>query len=131
VTRPRKWTRPIAVLALALAAQPALAEWQRLGEEGLVDRLSGALVAYEGVGWQSFLPTGRMIYRGDEAPSGNTSRGEWWARDDRLCSRWHPGGAWECYSVEVDGAGGIRFIDAYGNISAGRFLPDPAKDVGE
>jgi hypothetical protein len=26
---------------------------------------------------------------------------------------------WTCYAVEVDGAGGVRFIDAWGNISAG------------
>jgi len=131
VTRPRKWTRPVAALALALAATPALAEWQRLGAEGLVERLSGAEVAYEGVGWQSFLASGQTFYRGGEAPFGNTSRGEWRAQNDSLCSRWQPGGEWECYWVEVDGTGGIRFIDAYGNTSAGRFVPEPAQDVSE
>ena len=78
-------------------------------------------MTYEGIGWQSFLVSGRMIYRGAEAPSGSSSPGEWRVQDDSLCSRWQPGGEWECYRVEIDGQGGIRFIDAYGNISAGRF----------
>ena len=88
---------------------------------GLIDRLSGAEVTYEGIGWQRFLVSGRMIYRGAEAPSGSASPGEWRVEDDSLCSRWQPGGEWECYRVEIDGQGGVRFIDAYGNISAGRF----------
>jgi hypothetical protein len=131
VTRPRKWTRPVAALVLVLAATPALAEWQRLDAEGLVDRLGGAEVIYEGIGWQRFLVSGRMVYRGAEAPSGSSSPGEWRVQNDSLCSRWQPGGEWECYWVEVDGVGGVRFIDAFGNISAGRFAPDPAEDVGE
>ena len=131
MTRPRKWTRPVAALALMLAATPALAEWERLDAGALIDRLSGAEVTYEDIGWQRFLVSGRMIYRGAEAPSGSSSPGEWRVQDDSLCSRWQPGGEWECYRVEIDGQGGIRFIDAYGNISAGRFASDPAQDLGE
>jgi hypothetical protein len=37
---------------------------------------------------------------------------------------------WECYWVEVDGAGGIRFTDAYGNVSTGRLVTVPGAGSG-
>jgi hypothetical protein len=129
VTGARKWTRLMAGLALALAAGPAQAEWQRLDGPGLVEVLSGAEVDYDGAAWQEFLPSGRTVYRVGEAPTGSSSQGDWRAENDSYCSRWRPGGEWECYWVEVDGAGGIRFIDAYGNISAGHFVTETDEDV--
>ena len=122
MTDPRKWTRLSGVLGLVLAASPAFAEWQRLDGDGLVAALNGAEVSYDGAAWQRFLPSGRTVYRVGEAPSGEASWGQWRAQEDSYCSRWPPGQHWECYWVEVDGAGGIRFIDAYGNTSAGHFV---------
>lgn len=123
----RKWTRLAGVLAATLAAHPALGDWQRLDAEGLVEELSGADVDFEGVAWQRFLPSGRTLYRVGEAPSGQSNWGDWRADDDSYCSRWRPGGEWECYWVEVDGEGGIRFIDAYGNVSTGHFVTEPSE----
>jgi hypothetical protein len=92
VTDPRKWTRLMAALALALAAGPALAEWQRLdGRRDLVEALSGAEVDYDGAAWQEFLPSGRTVYRVGEAPTGSSSQGDWRVENDSYCSRWPSG----------------------------------------
>ena len=121
-----KWTRLAAraggALALSLAAGPASADWQRLGGPALADALGDAEVSYDGVAWQHFLPTGRMVTRASEAPAGAASWGEWRVERDSACIRMPPATAWECYWVEVDGAGGIRFIDGYGNVSTGHFV---------
>jgi hypothetical protein len=109
-------------MALALAAGPALAEWQRLDGDGIVETLSGSEVDYNGAAWQEFLPSGRTFYRVEEAPPGGTRLGDWRAEAGSFCSRWPPRDDWTCYAVEVDGAGGIRFIDTWGNISEGRFV---------
>jgi hypothetical protein len=125
MTDPCKWTRPVAALALLLAAGPALADWQRLDGDGIAEVLSGAVVDYDGAAWQEFLASGLTLYRVGEAPSGDTSRGDWRADGGNYCSRWPPGEDWTCYAVEVDGTGGIRFIDSWGNISAGHFVTEP------
>ena len=49
--------------------------------------------------------------------------GIWMLRDDARCLKWNRAMDWECYRVETDGADGIRFIDAYGNVSEGRLAP--------
>jgi hypothetical protein len=122
VTGPRKWTRLLGGLALAAVAGPALADWMRLDGDGITEALNGAQVDYDGVAWQEFLPSGRTIYRAGEAPSGSTSQGDWRVEAGNYCSRWPPGSDWTCYAVEIDGAGGVRFIDAWGNVSAGHFV---------
>jgi hypothetical protein len=122
VTDPSKWTRLTGAMVLALAATPALAEWARLGDDGIVAALTGAEVDYDGAAWQAFLPTGRTMYRVGEAPEGETSRGDWRVEAGNYCSRWPPSDTWTCYAVEVDGQGGVRFIDSWGNVSAGHFI---------
>lgn len=109
-----------ALAALLAAAGPAVAEWQRLDADALEATLTDAEVSYESAGWQHFLPSGRMVIRAGEAPSGAASWGEWRIDRDSYCARMPPATDWECYWVEVDGAGGIRFTDAYGNVSTGR-----------
>ena len=42
MTDPSKWTRLTGAMVLALAATPALAEWARLGDDGIVAALAGA-----------------------------------------------------------------------------------------
>jgi hypothetical protein len=110
------------VLAAWVATGPALAEWQRLGADALEGALAGAEVSYDGIAWQHFLPSGRMVTRSGEAPSGAASWGEWRTDRDSTCTRMPPATEWECYWVEGDGEGGIRFIDAYGNVSTGHFV---------
>jgi hypothetical protein len=91
VTGPRKWTRLMGALALALAATPALAEWARLDGDGIVEALTGAQVDYDGAAWQEFLPSGRTIYRGGGGAQGSTSQGDWRVEAGNYCSRWPPG----------------------------------------
>ena len=124
MTGSRKWTRLAAGMTLATLATPAFAEWQRLDGPGLIDALSGAEIDYDGAAWQEFLPSGRTLYRVGEAPSGQTSWGDWREQAGSYCSRWPPSDDWTCYAVEVDGAGGVRFIDSWGNVSAGHFVED-------
>jgi hypothetical protein len=126
VKAPSKWTRaprPIgALIAVLAAAGPALADWQRLDAAALEATLADAEVSYDGIAWQHFLPSGRMVTRSAEAPSGAASWGEWRIDRDSYCARMPPATEWECYWVEIDGAGGIRFIDGYGNVSTGAFV---------
>lgn len=124
MSRSRRWTRLLAFAALVLAADPARADWQRLDAEALVAALSGTQVDYDGAAWQMFLPDGRTFYRVGETPAGTTSLGDWRVQGDSYCTRWQPGGEWECYWVEIDGAGGVRFVDGFGNVSAGRFVTE-------
>lgn len=125
MSRSLGWTRLLVLAALALAAGPARADWQRLDADALVAALSGTQVDFDGAAWQLFLPSGRTLYRVGETPAGTTSLGDWRAQDDSYCSRWQPGGEWECYWVEIDGVGGIRFVDGFGNVSAGHFVTVP------
>lgn len=118
----RKWTRLVAGMTLLLVAGPALADWERLDGDGIRAVLTGAQVDYDGAAWQEFLSSGRTIYRVGEAPTGSTSTGEWRAEAGSYCSRWPPRDDWTCYAVEVDGAGGIRFVDAWGNVSTGQIV---------
>lgn len=111
-------TAGIAILILTLAAGPAAADWTRLTTEEIAAALADRDVTYENDAWQRFLPSGRTIYRW-----GETSWGYWRAEADHYCSQWPPAQPWECYHVEVDGQGGIRFTDDYGNVSTGVFAP--------
>jgi hypothetical protein len=115
-----------APLALSLVAGGAVAgpDWRRLDAAALAATLTGAEVAYDGIAWQHFLATGRVLSRSGEAPSGETSWGEWRVERDSYCARMPPDTEWECYWVEVDGQGGVRFIDGYGNVSTGRFVAE-------
>lgn len=125
MTRSRKTTRSAIAIVLTLClARAAGADhvWDRLGTEDIVAWLSGAEIDFDGAAWQRFLPSGQTIYRVGEAPSGSTSQGEWRAEAGNFCSRWPPADTWDCYAVEVDGAGGVRFVDSYGNVSTGRFV---------
>jgi hypothetical protein len=126
VKSPSKWTRArrltCGVFAVCVASGPALADWQRLDSAALEGLLADAQVSYDGIAWQHFLPSGRMVIRAGEAPSGDASWGEWRVERDSYCARMPPATEWECYWVEVDGAGGIRFIDGYGNVSTGHFV---------
>jgi hypothetical protein len=114
----------IATLGLLLGPGPALADWMRLDGPGLVEALTGSQIDYGGAAWQSFQSSGRTLYRTGESPSGTTSQGLWREQGGSYCSRWPPGADWTCYAVEVDGSGGVRFIDDAGSVSAGRFLPE-------
>jgi len=107
---------------LMFAAGPAFAEWKALGSDGIAAHLRGAEVVYDEDTWQQFLASGRTLYRVGQPPYVDASWGDWRAENDRYCSRWSPGAQWDCYVVEVDGAGGIRFVDEWGNVSAGQFV---------
>jgi hypothetical protein len=106
---------------LALAASPALADWRMLDDAEIAGALTGRRVVYEDVGWQMFTAAGRTLFHAGEARMGQTSLGEWQVRDGRSCQRWTTIADWTCYTVEYDGADGVRFTDALGNVSAGRF----------
>ena len=101
----------------ALIPWVALADaWQTLETAEIAEILTRHDLTYETGAFQRFLPSGRTLYR-----NGETSWGYWRAEADRYCSQWPPGEDWACYVVEHDGATGLRFIDAWGNISTGVF----------
>ena len=115
-----KWTWVAALLAALTVPGPALADWARLEGPALEAALAGAEITLDGGGWQHVLPAGRVVTRSGEAPSGATSWAEWRVDAEGYCTRMPVATEWVCYTVEVDGLGGIRFIDGYGNASAGR-----------
>jgi hypothetical protein len=80
-------------------------------------------VVYPDVGWERHEANGRLLARAVEGPWGRTSVGEWQVAGGQRCLRWHRGQDWACYRVEIgaDDASAIpiRFVDDYGNVSAG------------
>ncbi|AHM05552.1 hypothetical protein roselon_03294 [Roseibacterium elongatum DSM 19469] len=115
----------MALMMLGLVALPgaALAQWRTLGDAEIEGVLSGRTVLYDRVGWQIFGATGRTVFRAEEAAMGQISVGEWRVIDNRYCQRWSRVADWACYTLDYDGADGVRFTDALGNPSAGRFAP--------
>jgi hypothetical protein len=112
-----KWTRAL-VVALTLAGAPALAD-----DPGDLARLLARHdVIYNGIAWERHEPNGRILLRSTEGPYGRTSVGEWRIEDGARCLRWTRAMAWECYTVMLDGAGGITFTDTSGNVSTGRLV---------
>lgn len=122
MSHPRKWTRALGFL-LCVAPVPALADWQALTGRALEAALIAHDVRYDDVAWERHLSDGMLLLRSMEGAWGRTSLGIWMLRDDARCLKWNRAMDWECYRVETDGADGIRFIDAYGNVSEGRLAP--------
>lgn len=119
---PRLTAMAVALSCLAVGAPHANGEdWRRLGEAEIAVRLGGAEIDFDGVAWQVFRADGVTLFRSPEAPAGSTSRGEWRVERDSVCSRWPGDSEWECYWVEVTDSGRIRFVDGYGNVTAGTF----------
>jgi hypothetical protein len=102
---------------------PALADWQALTGRALEAALIAHDVHYDDVAWERHLSDGMLLLRSMEGAWGRTSLGIWMLRDESRCLKWNRAMDWECYRVETDGADGIRFIDAYGNVSEGRLAP--------
>lgn len=121
MTDPRKWTRALA-LSLALLPTPVLADWQAVEGQALMQLLTGHDIDYEGVGWERHEPDGRLLMRLTEGEAGTTSLGQWYAPGDMRCLRFSNDAGWDCYFVETDGAGGVRFTDSRGNHSTGRLV---------
>jgi hypothetical protein len=151
VTDPRKWTRAILV-ALVLAPGAAIAEeaggepsvpsvdvpsvetggdgaspeeavWTPMTGPEIWLVLGGVDVAYGDLAWERHEPRGILLFRTVEGIYGATSIGQWDVQGDARCLRWNRAAEWECYTVETDGADGIRFTDAFGNVSEGRLVP--------
>lgn len=116
----RKWTRALAV-ATMLAPPTAMAQAQ--GDSDLAAILVSHDIVYDGVAWERHAASGRIILRSLEDPDGTTSLGEWQIVEGARCLRWRPAMDWECYAVELDGAGGITMTDALGNAITGRLVP--------
>ena len=121
MTDPRKWTRALA-MALLLRPGPALADWQRVTGEALMPLLIGLDVVYADVGWDRHEPDGRLLTRTMEGNGGRTRLGQWYVPGDMRCLRWERDAGWDCYIVEVDGEGGVRFTDSRGNHSTGELV---------
>jgi hypothetical protein len=119
----RTGRRALAALALALAAAPALADWRVLDGAEIAAVLTTHDVIFDGVAWERHLANGRVLVRGLEGPAGRTSIGTWTVQGDARCLRWTRAQPWECYSVEGDGAAGIRYTDTWRNVSTGRLAP--------
>jgi len=64
---------------------------------------------------QEFHAAGQTTY-----VAGRPSLGSWAVRADQYCSQWPPNDQWECYDME-SATGAVRFLDAYGNITEGRY----------
>lgn len=94
--------------------------WRSVGDAAA---LGAFLVAndlsYETGATQRFLPSGRTLY-----DFGESSWGFWRVEAGQYCSQWPPGDDWACFTVEIDGAGAVRFTDARGNVSVGRVIAD-------
>ncbi|MDG4648495.1 hypothetical protein P6F26_08555 [Roseibacterium sp. SDUM158017] len=126
MSHPRKWTRALVraacVASAILAPAPAMADWRGLYGPEIVAALTAYDVAYDDLAWERHEANGMLLVRSLEGPSGRTSVGEWMVRGDARCLRWNGAGGWECYAVQTDGGDGIRFTDAYGNVSEGRLV---------
>lgn len=94
--------------------------WRGVGDDAA---LGAFLVAndlsYETGAVQRFLASGRTLY-----DFGEPSWGFWRVEAGQYCSQWPPSDDWDCYTVEVDGAGAVRFTDARGNASVGQVIAD-------
>lgn len=113
------------IAALLTAGSPALAEWRALDDAEIEAALTDRRVIYvDDLGWQLFAGTGRTVVRLSEAPFGATSVGEWTVLQGRYCQRWTRVAEWACFTVEIDGTGGVRFIDRLGNVSSGHVAPE-------
>jgi hypothetical protein len=102
---------------------PALAEWSSVGAGDLALLLEDRDVRYGDLAWERHESNGILLFRTVEGPFGRTSLGQWRLEGNMRCLRWNRAAEWECYRVEIDGAGGIRFIDAWDNVSEGRLVP--------
>ncbi|MEM9756750.1 MAG: hypothetical protein AAF914_12185, partial [Pseudomonadota bacterium] len=112
-TSKRAAMRWLGVLMVWVAA-PAMADgWARLDDAGIAALLTDARVEYSAA-WQEFRASGRTLY-----DAGQPSWGYWRVENGAYCSQWPPSADWACYAVEADGAGGVRFIGAAGDISEG------------
>lgn len=110
--------RHIAAMTLVLWAGSAVAQdWQGFeSDAALRDFLIAHPLEYETGAFQQFNASGRTLYRTAE-----TSWGYWRIEAGQYCSQWPPSDAWDCYDVSQDGAGQVRFVDAWGNASVGTF----------
>lgn len=116
----RKWTRVLAAAAM-LAPQAAMAQAQAEGDLAAV--LVAHDIVYEGQAWVRHAATGRIVLRSLEGPNGATSLGEWRIEQGARCLRWNRAMDWECYTVTLDGEGGITMTDAFGTAVTGRLVP--------
>lgn len=109
--------RHIAAMLLVWAAGAVGAQdWQRFEDDATLRAfLIAHPLVYETGAFQQFNPSGRTLYRTAE-----TSWGYWRVEGGQYCSQWPPSDGWDCYDVSRDGAGAVRFVDAWGNASVGR-----------
>ncbi|NKX46428.1 hypothetical protein [Roseicyclus persicicus] len=121
MTLTRRSTRALAVVA-ALAPAPALADWRVVHRDEAVALLTTHDIAYDDIAWERHEADGRLLARVAEGARATTSVGEWRFVGDARCLRWSGADRWECYRVEADDAGGVRFIDGYRNVSTGALV---------
>lgn len=115
-------------LAVLVTLTPALAQDAATSPDmALTEILIAHDVVYDGIGWERHAANGRLVLRLEEGPFASTSLGEWRVEGEARCLRWTRAMDWECYAVTLDGAGGIAFTDAFGNVSAGRLVAREAR----
>ncbi len=122
MTGSRKLIRAMAALALLT---PGVARAEDAPD--LFAILTTHDVIYDEIGWERHAANGRLMVQLDEDMRSRLSFGEWWLSGDARCLRWHRAMDWECYTIVLDGAGGISFTDDFGNVSAGRLVPRDAE----
>ena len=111
--------RHIAAIVFCAATGTACAEpvdaWQPFADDAALEAfLIAHPLTYETGAWQSFLPSGRTLYR-----HVRTSWGYWRISDVRLCIQWPPANDWVCYETAHDDGMSVRFLDDWGNVSIG------------
>jgi hypothetical protein len=101
------------VVLVATAGGAAAQSWEAMSGPDIAAALTDQVVIYEDAK-QKFFASGRTLYT-----TVDDSWGTWAVRGDQYCSTWPPSGSWGCYDMTRDGLG-VRFVDAYGNVSEGK-----------
>ncbi|MDU8926490.1 hypothetical protein RXV86_03740 [Alisedimentitalea sp. MJ-SS2] len=106
------------VLVAAFIGQGVAADaWRAMSGQQILEELTDRELVYDGGAWQRFNASGRTLYN-----AGTDSWGYWSVRGDQYCSQWPPDAFWACYDMAMDGER-FRFVDAFGNVSAGTRKP--------
>lgn len=107
-----------AILLAASGSTAQAQDWHVLVGAGIAQGLTDRTVIYDNGATQHFYASGRTLYT-----FGEPSWGSWRIENDRYCSLWPPAPDWDCYEVQSNGAGGVMFVDPWGNTSASVIAP--------
>lgn len=106
-------------MIVGLLASPTFAQdFHQLEGKGVHQALTARVLQYAPNIQQDFFADGRTLYQSPEE-----SWGTWRVKGDKYCSKWPPADGWACYDVYASDTGlDIRFVDAQGRITVGRYI---------